>query len=69
MLSERACWVHGVCSGQLAAYARTMAEAVAVHLRDQPLTLSPDELAELPEQRERFCADQLRTHVLAAEIS
>jgi hypothetical protein len=66
---ERACWVHAVCSGKLAAYARTMAEAVAVHLRDQPLTLTPDELAELPEQRERFCAAQLRTPALAAEIS
>lgn len=66
---ERACWVHAVCSGKLAAYARTMAEAVAVHLRDQPLTLTPDELAELPEQRERFCAAQLRTPALTAEIS
>ena len=67
--AERACWVHAVCSGKLAAYARTMAEAVAVHLRDQPLTRTPDELAELLEQRERFCAAQLRTPALAAEIS
>ena len=66
---ERACWVHAVCSGKLAAYARTMAEAVAVHLRDQPLTLTPDELAELPQQRERFCAAQLQTPALNAEIS
>lgn len=66
---ERACWVHAVCSGKLAAYARTMAEAVAVHLRDQPLTLTPDELAGLPEQRERFCAAQLRTPALTSEIS
>jgi hypothetical protein len=66
---ERACWVHAVCSGKLAAYARTMAEAVAVHLLDQPLTLAPDELAELPEEHERFCAAQLRTPALAAEIS
>jgi hypothetical protein len=68
-VAERACWVHGVCSGKLAAYAHTMAEEVAVHLRDQPLTLAPDELAALPEKRERFCADQLRTHALAAEIT
>jgi hypothetical protein len=66
---DRACWVHGVCSGQLAAYARTMAEEFAVHLRDQPLTLSPDELAALPEERERFCTAQLRTEVLAAEVT
>ena len=66
---ERACWVHGVCSGKLAAYARTLAEGVAAHLRDQPLTLAPDELAELPEKRRRFCADQLQQPVLAAEIS
>lgn len=66
---ERACWVHGVCSGQFAAYARTMAEEFAVHLRDQPLTLAPDELAALPEERERFCADQLRRDVLLAEIT
>ncbi|MGA7054405.1 MAG: hypothetical protein WBZ37_24675 [Mycobacterium sp.] len=68
-VGERECWVHAVCSGKLAAYARTMAEAVAVHLRDHPLTLTPDELAELPEQRERFCTAQLRTPALAAEIS
>jgi hypothetical protein len=66
---ERACWVHAVCSGKLAAYARTMAEAIAVHLRDQPLTLTPEALAELPAQRERFCGAQLRTPALAAEIS
>lgn len=66
---ERACWVHGVCLGQLAAYARRMAEEVAVHVRDQPLILSPDVLAALPEERERFCADQLRMQVLAAEVT
>ncbi|ETW25237.1 hypothetical protein [Mycobacterium gastri] len=66
---ERACWVHGICSGQLAAYAHTMAEEIAVHLRDQPLTLSPDELAALPEERERFCSDQLRKEALTAEIT
>lgn len=66
---ERACWVHGVCSGKLAAYARTLAEEIAVHLCDQPLTLGPDELAGLPEKRERFCADQLRPAVLAAVIA
>jgi hypothetical protein len=66
---ERACWVHGVCSGKLAAYARTLAEEVAVHLRDQPLTLAPDELPGLSEKRERFCANQLRQHVLAAELT
>jgi hypothetical protein len=68
-VTERACWVHGVCSGQLAACARTMAEEFAVHLRDQPLTLSHDELAALPQELERFCAEQLRTEVLAAEVT
>jgi hypothetical protein len=66
---ERACWVHAVCSGKLAAYARRLAEEVAIHLRDQPLTLAPDELAQLPEKRERFCADQLQGPVLAAAIA
>lgn len=66
---ERACWVHGICSGKLAAFARTLAEEVAVHLRDQPLTLAPAGLAELPGKRERFCADQLRRPVLANEIT
>lgn len=66
---ERACWVHGVCSGQLAAWARTMAEEFAVHLRDQPLTLSPVELSALPGEREQFCAEQLHTEVLAAEVA
>jgi hypothetical protein len=65
---ERACWVHAVCSGKLAAYARRLAEEVAVHLRDQPLTLAPEELAQLPEKRERFCAAQLRESLLQAEI-
>jgi hypothetical protein len=37
--------------------------------RDQPLTLAPDELAELSEKRERFCADLLREPILAAEIA
>lgn len=46
-----------------------MAEEFAVHLRDQPLTLSPGELAALPDERERFCAEQLRTEVLAAEVT
>jgi hypothetical protein len=65
---ERACWVHAVCSGKLTAYAQRLAEEVAVHLRDQPLTLAPEELASLPEKRERFCAAQLRESFLQAEI-
>lgn len=66
---ERACWVHGVCSGKLAGYARTLAESVAVHLHDGPLSLAPDELAALADERECFCANQLRMAALAAEIA
>jgi hypothetical protein len=66
---ERACWTHGICSGKLAEYARTLAEEVAVHLRDEPLARAPDELGALREKRERFCADQLRGPALAAEIT
>jgi hypothetical protein len=66
--ADRANWVHAVCSGKLATYARTLAEEVAVHLREQPLTLAPAELAALPEERERFCRAQLREPVLAEAI-
>jgi hypothetical protein len=42
---ERSSWVHAVCSGKLARYAQALAEDVAVHLREHPLTLTPAELA------------------------
>jgi hypothetical protein len=65
---EHADWVHAVCSGKLATYARTLAEEVAVHLSEQPLRLTPDELAALPGKRERYCATQLRESALAKAI-
>jgi hypothetical protein len=66
---EREVWVHAVCSGKLAAYARRLAEEVAVHLAEQPLAPVPEELATLGRQRERFCAAQLTESALAAEIA
>ena len=64
---ERSSWVHAVCSGKLAGYARALAEGVAVHLREHPLTLKPAELAALPAERGRFCAAQLSEPKLAEE--
>jgi hypothetical protein len=66
---ERQVWVHAVCSGKLAAYARRLAEEVAVHLGEQPLGPALDELATLRRERERFCAAQLTESALAAEIA
>jgi hypothetical protein len=66
---ERASWVHAVCTGKLAAYARTLAEEVAVQLNEQPLGLTGDELAALPHKREQFCASQLREPALAAAVA
>jgi hypothetical protein len=65
---ERLYWVHAVCSGKLANYARMFAEEVAVHLTERPLTLTSDELAALPEERARFCAAQLQEPALIDEI-
>lgn len=67
-VKDRASWVHAACSGKLAAYAQTLAEEVAVHLSEQPLTLAPGELAALPEKRDRFCLTQLSEPALIAEI-
>ena len=66
--AERVYWVHTVCSGKLARYARTLAEEVAVHLRERPLTLTPDELAALPQNRAQFCAALLQESALADAI-
>jgi hypothetical protein len=66
--AERAYWVHAVCSGKLAIYARTLAEEVAVHLSEQPLTLMADELVAFPQKRARYCAAQLRAGALAEVI-
>jgi hypothetical protein len=63
-----ASWVHAVCSGKLATYARILAEEVAVHLGEQPLKLTPDELAALAQERERFCAAQVKEAALAEVI-
>jgi hypothetical protein len=65
---ERSSWVHAVCSGKLAGYARALAEEVAVHLRENPSMLMPAELTALPAERERFCAAQLSESKLAAEV-
>ena len=65
---ERVEWIHAVCSGKLATYAQTLAEEVAVHLSEQPLTLTSDELAGLAHKRARFCAAQLRTSAVAEVI-
>ncbi|BBX86843.1 hypothetical protein [Mycolicibacterium aubagnense] len=65
---DRACWVHAVCSGVLAEYARTLAEEVAVALAERPGATPWDDLAALPGARERFCTAQLREPLLAAEV-
>jgi hypothetical protein len=65
---ERANWVHAVCSGRLAEYARMLAEEVAVHLSEQPLTLAPERLVALSEKRQRFCEAQLDESALDAEV-
>lgn len=65
---ERADWVHAICSGKLAAFAKTLAEEVAVHVSEQPLTLARDELAALSEKRERFGAAQVVESTLAREV-
>jgi hypothetical protein len=66
---EREVWVHAVCSGKLAAYARRLAEEVAVHLGEQPLAPAHDDLAALRGEHERFCAAKLTEAALAAEIA
>jgi len=66
---DRASWVHAACSGKLAAYAQTLAQEVAVHLCEQPLTLALGELAALPEKRDRFCLTRVREPALIAEIN
>lgn len=66
--AERVYWVHAVCSGKIAMYAQILAEEVAVHLRDQPLTLAPDELAALPRERARYCAARLGDSALLDAI-
>ena len=65
---ERASWVHAVCSGRLAEYARMLAEEVAVHLSEQPPTLAPEQLGALSEKRQRFCEAQLDESALDAEV-
>jgi hypothetical protein len=66
--AERLYWVHAVCSGKMTAYAQILAEEVAIHLSDQPLTLSADELAALPQKRARFCAARVGESALADAI-
>jgi hypothetical protein len=65
---ERISWVHAVCSGKLAQFARTLAEEVAVHLTEQPSTAPGKDQSALPRGREQFCAAQLREPALATEI-
>ena len=65
---ERASWVHAVCSGRLAEYARMLAEEVAVQLTEQPLTPAPEQFVALSEKRQRFCEAQLNESALEAEV-
>ena len=65
---DRVSWVHAVCSGKLFQYAETLAEEVAVHLSEKPLTPPLEALATLGRGRDRFCTAQLHERALAAEI-
>jgi hypothetical protein len=65
----RVVWAHAVCSGKLAAYARRLAEEVAVHLAEHPVGPVPDQLDTFSGERERFCTAQITESALVTEIA
>lgn len=67
-VSERASWVHAVCSGKLAEFSQTLAEEVAVNLSEKP-AVAGDELGALPQQRQRFCETVSEESALVGEIA
>ncbi|WP_041301833.1 hypothetical protein [Mycolicibacterium rhodesiae] len=65
---ERASWVHAVCSGRLAEYARTFAEEIAVQLTGQLQPPASEQLVAMADVRRRFCEAQLDEAALEGEV-